>query len=59
MGNMDGWDVALLMVAAYVATMTLVRLMVRRRNQLLAKFREEVKIEKKRRQRETKRQRAA
>ena len=46
MGNMDGWDVALLVVAGYVALVTLVRLMIRRRNQMLDEFRRELKKEK-------------
>ena len=49
MGNMDSWDVILLMVAGYVAVMALVRLMIRRRDQMQAEFREEVRKEKKRR----------
>ena len=64
MGNMDGWDVALLVVAGYVAIVTLVRLMIRRREQMLAKFRREVEKEKARREaeprsQESRRQRAA
>jgi hypothetical protein len=35
---MDGWDTALLMGASYLAVMILVRLMLARRNQLLADF---------------------
>lgn len=31
---MDGWDLALLGIAGYLAAMGLVRLMIRRRNQL-------------------------
>ncbi len=31
---MDGWDVAILAIAAFVAVSTLVRLMIRRRNEL-------------------------
>ncbi len=52
MGNMDGWDVALLVVAGYVALVTLVRLMIRRRNQMLDEFRRELKKEKRRKQAE-------
>jgi len=47
MGNMDGWDVALLAAAAYIAVTALVRLMIRRRNQLLGEFRKRMKTEKK------------
>ena len=46
MGNMDSWDVALLVVSGYVALVTLVRLMVRRRNQMMEEFRRELKKEK-------------
>ncbi len=35
---MDGWDIALLMLAAYVAVVALVRLMIRRRDQLIAQL---------------------
>ena len=34
MNSMDGWDWALLIAVAYTAVMVLVRLMVRRRNEL-------------------------
>ncbi len=56
MGSMDGWDVALLVAAGYVAATALVRLMIRHRDQLLNKFHEEVKREKKRRAAEERRQ---
>jgi len=39
---MDRWDVIVIFVAGYVAVMTLVRLMSRRRNQALQQFREQV-----------------
>jgi len=52
MGNMDGWDVALLVVAGYVALVTLVRLMIRRRNQMLDEFRSELRKGKRRKQAE-------
>jgi hypothetical protein len=48
MGNMDGWDVTLLVVAGYVAVTSLVRLMVRRRDQMLEELRGEVAREKNR-----------
>ena len=35
---MDHWDVVLLVVAGYLAAMSLVRLMARRRNDLLAEL---------------------
>ena len=46
MENMDGWDVALLAAAAYIAVTALVRLMIRRRNQLLGEFRKRMRTEK-------------
>ena len=49
---MDGWDVALLVVAGYVALVTLVRLMIRRRNQMLDEFRRELRKEKRRKEAE-------
>ena len=59
MGSMDGWDVALLVVAVYVAITALVRLMSRRRDQLVQQFREEVAKEKDRRRAEQRNERAA
>jgi hypothetical protein len=47
---MDGWDVALLAMAGYVALVTLVRLMIRRRDQLLDELRRKVKQEKQRKE---------
>ena len=46
--TMDPWDVALLAVAAYVAVVTLVRLMVSHRDTLVAQFRAEVALERRR-----------
>ncbi len=43
MGAMEGWDLALLVAAAYVAVTALVRLMLKRREQLVAQFRDEIK----------------
>jgi hypothetical protein len=43
---MDGWNLTLLVAAAYVAVVALVRLMLGRRNQLLDEFRREVAKEK-------------
>lgn len=39
---MDRWDIMLMAVAGYVAIASLVRLMANRRNELVAKIREEV-----------------
>ena len=48
MGNMDSWDVTMLVVAAYLAIVTLVRLMARRRNQVYEELRQQADEEKKR-----------
>ena len=58
LGTMNHWDLALLATAGYVAVMTLARLMLRRRDQLLAEFREQIKREKNRKAAEEKRKRA-
>ena len=52
MGSMDGWDVALLALAGYVAVVTLVRLMIRRRDQVLEEFRRKLKKQRQRKQAE-------
>ncbi len=39
---METWDIALLVVAGYVATYGLARLMTRRRDQLIEQFREQM-----------------
>ena len=39
---MDRWDIFIILVAAYVAVMTLVRLMARRHNQMLGNIREQL-----------------
>jgi hypothetical protein len=52
MGNMNGWDVAVLVAAGYIAATALVRLMIRRRDQMLDDFREQMKAEEKRKKRE-------
>jgi len=46
MGNMDSWDVTLLVVAGYLAIVTLVRLMARRRNQVFEELRQKAEEEK-------------
>ena len=58
LGTMSSWDVALLAVAGYVAVVSLVRLMLRRRDQLLADFREQIQLEKQRKAREEKKRKA-
>ena len=52
MDKMDAWNLAILLVAAYVAVITLARLMIRRRNEMLEQFRHEVENEKRRRKAE-------
>jgi hypothetical protein len=46
MGNMDSWDVTLLVVAGYLAVVSLVRLMTRRRNQVYEELRQKAEEEK-------------
>jgi|GEM_PF-6736821 len=59
-GSMDAIDVALLLVVGYVATTTLVRLMIRYRDQLLERFRLRVTAEEpKRRPRQQQKDKAA
>lgn len=53
---MDGWSLALLVAAGYVATMALVRLMIGRRDQLLDQFRRRMRAGKKLRQTEQEQQ---
>ena len=52
MENMTGWDIALFVVAGYVAVMSMTRLMIRRRDALLVEFREKVNAEQKRKEAE-------
>jgi type II secretory pathway pseudopilin PulG len=42
MANLDGWDMALLAVAAYIAVVSLVRLMRARRRAVVAELQREV-----------------
>ena len=49
MENMDGWSVARLAVGVYVAVVSLARLMLRRREEMMEQFRREVEKEKRRR----------
>jgi len=48
MENMDSWDFVLIGAAAFVAVTALVRLMLRRREQLLGQFRPQLQRNKKR-----------
>ena len=45
---MESWDLVLLVVAGYVGTVTLVRLMVRRRDQVIEKLHKQVEKERRR-----------
>jgi hypothetical protein len=47
---MEGWDVALLVVAGYVAVTALVRLMIGHRNRLVAELRRQMRSGRKQRQ---------
>jgi hypothetical protein len=47
---MDSWDVTLLVVAAYLAIVALVRLMARRRNQVIEQYNQQAEQEKRRMQ---------
>jgi hypothetical protein len=49
MENMDGWNLLLLAAAAVVAIVSLTRMMLDRRNQLMGRFRQEVENERSRR----------
>jgi hypothetical protein len=48
----DGWDVALLLIACYVAVVALVRLMLHHRDVLTKRFRKELNAEQRRRAQE-------
>ena len=43
---MDTWDILILVVAAYIAVTALVRLMIRRRDQLVSRLRRQMDEEK-------------
>jgi len=49
MESMETWDLVLLVVAGYVGTVTLVRLMTHRRDQMLEKLHKQVELERRRR----------
>jgi hypothetical protein len=53
MENMDGWDIVLLVGVAFVAITVLVRLMIRHRNELVARLRQEMEQDKKARKKAT------
>ncbi len=56
---MDGWDVALLVAAGYVAVSALVQLMIRRRDQAVGEFRAQLAKEQRRREAEQKNRQSA
>ena len=58
MGSMDGWDLILLVVAVYLAIVSLVRLMTRHRNRVVEQLHRQAEIEK-RKQAEARVSRAA
>ena len=48
MGSWDAWDIALYLAAAYIAVVTVVRLMVNERARLVEQFRNELLAERER-----------
>jgi len=54
---MDGWDIALLAVAGYVAVASLVQLMLRRRRQIYEQYRRQAEAEADRQRMEAQRSR--
>lgn len=56
---MDRWDLLIIVVAGYVAVMTLTRLMVWRRNELVAQAREQVASQMKKKKKQKKSDRNA
>jgi hypothetical protein len=48
MGTMDSWDWALLALVGYVAVVSLTRLMIGRRDEMIGRFRKEMAEEKER-----------
>lgn len=47
---MDHWEIGLLAAAGYIAVTSLVRLMIRHRDQMLGEFRQKLEAEKQRKQ---------
>ena len=56
MAEMNAWDVAILLVAAYIAVLTLVRLMRRRRDAVIAQLHTEVAAQQGRKRTERRRE---
>ncbi len=56
MFGMDGWDIAIMVVAAYIAVTALVRLMYLRRDSLLDELARQVQAEQERRRLEKRRE---
>jgi hypothetical protein len=57
MGNMDYWDIALLAVAGYFATVLLVRLMAGHRDRRVGELQEQIEQEKRAKKKKTPQQR--
>ena len=47
MGSLDGWDISLLLGATYIGVITLVRLMVRRRDQVVSDVQQQLEAHRK------------
>jgi len=47
--NMDGWDVAILIVAGYIALITMIRLMAARRDSYMRELHSQIQQERQRR----------
>ena len=54
MGTMDSWDWALLALVGYVAVVSLARLMIGRRDEMIGRFRKEMAEEKERQRKQEK-----
>jgi len=59
MDTMESWDIALLVVVGYLATVALVRLMARHRDQLVERFRQDLEREKQQQQKASPEKKAA
>ena len=57
MGSMESWDLVLLVVAGYLASTALVRMMIRRRDQMLDDLRRSMDKEKRRKEAREKKKR--
>jgi hypothetical protein len=57
MAGMSGWDWALLVIAAYISTVSLVRLLRHRRDEVLSQLRQQIALERKRKRAAARRER--